>query len=60
MSNLALEKKKLDLRKIETSKLEFEYKILERLADIDRIKKSIEEQNKAIEKIKNEIEAMES
>jgi peptidoglycan hydrolase CwlO-like protein len=60
MSNLALEKKKLDLRKIETSKLEFEYKILERLADIDRIKKSIEEQDKAIQKIKNEIEAMES
>lgn len=60
MNNLALEKKKLDLRKIETSKLEFEYKILERLADIDRIKESIKQQEQAIENIKKEIEAMES
>lgn len=59
MNNLALEKKKLDLRKIETSKLEFEYKILERLADIDRIKESIKQQEIAIDKIKNEIEEME-
>ena len=58
--NLELEKKRLDLQKLETSKLEFEYKVLERLADIDRIKKSIQKQDDAIQKIKEQIKQMES
>jgi D-mannonate dehydratase len=58
--NLELEKKKLDLRKLETSKAEFEYKVLERLADVQRIKDSIAKQDEAIEKIKAEINNMES
>lgn len=58
--NLELEKKRLDLKKLETSKLEFEYKVLERLADIDRIKKSIEKQDDAIQNIKQQIKEMES
>jgi len=57
--NLELEKKRLDLQKLETSKLEFEYKVLERLADIDRIKKSIQKQDDAIQKIKEQIKQME-
>lgn len=57
--NLELEKKKLDLRKLETSKAEFEYKVLERLADVERIKDSIAKQDEAIEKIKTEIHNME-
>lgn len=58
--NLELERKKLDLKKLETTKLEFEYKVLERLADIDRIKISIEKQDDAISKIREEIKTMES
>lgn len=57
--NLELEKKKLDLKKLETSKLEFEYKILERLADVERIKESIAKQEEAIQKIQDEIANME-
>lgn len=53
--NLELEKKKLDLRKLETGKYEQEYKILEKLADIDRIKENIIKQDIAIEKTKNDI-----
>lgn len=58
--NLELQKRKLDLQKLETSKLEFEYKVLERLADIDRIKLSIQKQEDAISKVKQEIKKMES
>lgn len=57
--NLELEKKKLDLKKLETSKLEFEYKVLERLSDIERIKESIAKQEEAIQKIQDEIANME-
>lgn len=58
--NLELEKKKLDLKKLETSKFELEYKILERLADIDRIKTSVEKQELAIQEIKKQLLTMES
>jgi len=57
--NLELAKKKLDLKKMETSLDEYEYKVLERLADIERIKGNIEIQKKAIEKVKLEISDME-
>lgn len=53
--NLELEKKKLELRKVETAKHEMEYKVLERLADIDRIKENIQNQETTIEKIKKEL-----
>jgi len=58
--NLEFEKKKLDLKKLETSKLELEYKILERLADIDRIKTSVEKQELAIQEIQKQLLTMES
>lgn len=57
--NLELEKKKLDLKKLETSRAEFEYKILERLADVERIKSNIAKQDEAIQKIKEELNIME-
>jgi hypothetical protein len=40
--------------------LEKKNKVLERLADIDRIKKSIQKQDDAIQKIKEQIKQMES
>lgn len=53
--NLKLSKKQLDLQKLETSKLELEYKILERMADVERIQKTINKQNEHIEILKKEI-----
>ena len=57
--NLELEKKKLELKKVETSKAEFEYKILERLQDIERLKDNVANQDKAAHKIREEIKQME-
>lgn len=57
--NLELEKKKLELRKVETAMYEMEYKILERMADIDRIKDNIENQKSTIDKLKEEISNLE-
>lgn len=56
--NIELEKIKLNIRKMETAKAESEFKILEKLADIERIKKQIEDQEKAIENKKLELEEM--
>jgi SMC interacting uncharacterized protein involved in chromosome segregation len=53
--NLKLSKKQLDLQKLETSKLELEYKILERMADVERIQETINKQNEHIEILKKEI-----
>lgn len=58
--NLELAKKRLDLKKMETSLQEYEYKVLERMADIERIKGNIDVQEKAIEKVKQEIVDMEA
>lgn len=57
--NLEAEKKKLELKKVETAKAEMEYKILERLADIERIKHNIANQEQAILNIKEELKDME-
>jgi len=53
--NLALEKKKLEIKKVETAMLEMEYKVLERLADIERLKENINNQQKTIDRLKEEI-----
>lgn len=60
MINLELAKKKLDLKKLETSLDEYEYKILEKQADIERIKGNMDKANEAIEKYKQEIADMEA
>jgi hypothetical protein len=57
--NLELEKKKLDIKKMETALHEYEYKILERMADIERIKRNIETQQKAINKAIDELAQLE-
>ena len=60
MINLELAKKKLDLKKLETSLDEYEYKILEKQADIERIKGNMGKAEEAIEKYKQEIIDMEA
>lgn len=57
--NLELERKKLDFKKVETAKMEMEFKILERMADIERIKEQIVLQESALENIKNSILSLE-
>ena len=59
MSNLALARKKLDLKRAEYALDEMELKILEREADIERIKQNKIVQDEAIEKIKQEIKELE-
>lgn len=54
--NLELEKKKLEMRKVEVAKEEMLYKILEREADIERIKENIRVQDNRLAQIKEEIE----
>lgn len=58
--NLEVAKKKLDINKMETALHEYEYKILERMADIERIKRNIETQHKAIAKAVDELTQLES
>lgn len=56
--NLELKKKELELKKVETAKAELEFKILEKLADIERIKDQILQQDSTIEMLKSTIEAI--
>ena len=57
--NLEMEKKKLEKLKVEAAKAEMEYKILERLEDIERLKKNINVQEEAIKRIVDEMSSME-
>jgi len=57
--NLELEKKKLEFRKVDTAKAEMEYRILERLEDIERLKANIKVQDKALIRIKEEMTKLE-
>ena len=57
--NLALEKKKLEIKKVETAMLEMEYKVLERLADIERLRENINNQENRIQAIEEEIKSTE-
>lgn len=58
MTNLEFEKKKLEVKKVETAKLEMEYKVLERYQDIERLKENIENQNKTIARLEQELEEL--
>ncbi len=55
MGSLEIERKKLNVRRLETSKAELEFKILERMADVDRIKENISKQDDEIKKLKMEL-----
>ena len=57
--NIEVEKIKLNIRKLETAKAESEFKILEKLADIERVKENIKDQEKAIQKKQEELEQLE-
>ena len=58
MNSLEIERKKLELRKVETARAEMEFKILEKLSDIERIKEQIKLQDSGIEALKQTINAM--
>lgn len=57
--SLDLKKTKLDLLKCQTAKAELEYKIEERLADIDRMKDHIKLQEKRMEELKKQVQILE-
>ena len=57
--NLELERKKLELRKVETAKMEMEFKILERLSDIERIRENINNQEATMTMLSEAIKVME-
>ena len=58
--NLEVAKKRLDIKKLYTSIDEYEYKILEKMADIERVKGNIEKAKEAIEKYEQELKDMEA
>ena len=56
--NLEVKKKELELSKVSCAKEEMEFKILEREADIARLKQNIENQDRRIAEIKEEIASL--
>lgn len=48
-------KKRLELRRVETARMELEFKIEEKMDEIDRLKKAIEIQTQTEEKLKKEL-----
>ena len=54
--NIEKAKKESQIRKFETTKIELQIKVAERLEDIARIEKLINEQDETIEKVRIEIE----
>lgn len=55
MSSLELRKKELELERVKLAKKELEFKIEERLEEIERLKSHIEIQNETINKIEKEL-----
>ena len=55
MPDLKLEKKKLELLRIKTGQAEIEYKIMERLDDVERMKKNLEIQKQRIKELEQEL-----
>lgn len=56
MASLDLKRKVLDLKRVETARMDLEFKIEERLEEIERLKKHIEQQLDAEQKLQKEIE----
>ncbi len=59
LSNLEKARKGLELKKVETAKAEMEFKILEREADIERLRENIKNQEARIEELTLEIQGKE-
>lgn len=57
--NIELERKKLELDRVSMAKREMEFVILERLADIDRLKAQIEKQDLRVLELKEHIKQIE-
>ena len=55
MKDLERAKKELELKKISLAKEEMKYKILERMADIERLEENIKKQEEAEERVKQEL-----
>jgi hypothetical protein len=55
MSNLEAAKKRLELNKVKCAKEEMEVRVLEREAEIDRLKKSIAVQDEKILELEKDI-----
>jgi uncharacterized coiled-coil protein SlyX len=55
MNNLNEMKIKLEMQKVATIKAEMEYKIAERMRDIDRLNNNIIIQDKRVEELKKEL-----
>lgn len=55
MTDLERAKKQLEYRKVETARVEMEVRIMERNAEIERLKENIEVQNGRLEEITNEL-----
>ena len=60
MINLNLERKKLELKKIETALAEMEFKKLERMKEIERIDENIKKQRLTISNIREDIKELEN
>jgi len=58
--NLELERKKLEIKKVTMAKCEMEFKILERQADIERLKLEMENQDKRVLELEEIIKEMEN
>lgn len=56
MASLDLKRKILDLKRVETARMDLEFKIEERLEEIERLKKHIDQQMEAEQKLAKEIE----
>ena len=55
MIDLNLERKKMELKKVEAALAEMEFKKLERMSDIKRIEKNILLQKEKIQQLKEEL-----
>jgi len=55
---IELKRKELELRRVEMARAEMEFHILEREADIARLRANIENQDKRIAEIKEELKAL--
>lgn len=57
--NIELERKKLELKRVEVAQADMEFTILERRADIQRLEKNIEIQKTRVKELAQQITEME-
>ena len=57
--NIELERKKLELKRVEVAQADMEFTILERMADIQRLEKNIEKQKERVRELAHQIKEME-